>query len=733
MRVQTKIILLLTSTVVVFVTALVVARHFENARFRRIADAHAAQRTKSFDDFLKRHGEPLETLAKDFTYWDDMVRALHTHDRDWAAANLGDMPLATYHANALWIYQSDLVPFYAHNNLYSHELAEMPLPRSAIPALFAQTKFPHFFLQVPQGLMEVRGATIHPSQDSSRATPPQGYLFAGRLWSNASVREMALFTGNDIRLLPAGMGEPPRDHAGAEGMSFTRVLPGYDGKPAGYLAVASDSPVVAELYRFTDALVVWVLVFSVVVLGLLLLALMRWVNRPLRLISETLKKNNVAPLLKLTNDRGEFGKLAQIIRHFFEQRAALINEMNERREAEAALARSEEQLRQSAKMEAVGQLAGGVAHDFNNLLTAIIGYSDLLLDRYCTERAPRQAAEMIRKAGEQAAALTRQLLAFSRKQILQPRVIDVNTLVRDMETLLRRVIGEHIDLRTIADAPEARVRADRGQLEQVIVNLAVNARDAMPQGGLITIRTATAALDEESSRVQAGLPAGEYVIIAVTDTGIGMDKETQQHIFEPFFTTKEVGKGTGLGLATVYGIVKQSGGGISVESAPERGTSFRIYLPRETAPVDAPKPLPEAVAPTQEAETVLVVEDEEIVRKLVCAVLEKQGYHVLCAERGSEALAMCADHHGPIRLLITDVIMPEQSGPELARRILAQRPEAHVLFISGYSDVEIHTALDTELDLLPKPFTPRQLAQRVQEILRHGPPQPRALATADER
>ena len=298
-------------------------------------------------------------------------------------------------------------------------------------------------------------------------------------------------------------------------------------------------------------------------------------------------------------------------------------------------------------------------------------------------------------------------------------MLDVNTLVADMESLLRRVIGEHIDLRTVAEARESRVRADRGQIEQVIVNLAVNARDAMPHGGVITIRTADAALDEESSRVQAGLPPGEYVVIAVTDTGEGMDKETQQRIFEPFFTTKEAGKGTGLGLATVYGIVKQSGGGIAVDSVPGRGASFRIYLPTVREAVETPRPLPEPVEPTKEAETVLVVEDEEIVRKLVCAVLEKQGYHVLCAERGSQALAMCGTHHGPIHLLITDVIMPEQSGPELARRILAQRPEAHVLFISGYSDVEIHTALETELDLLPKPFTPRELAQRVHEILGH--------------
>jgi len=731
MKVQTKIILLLGLIVATFVAGIIAAKFSAKAKFDRIARARAEERTKSFDEFLRRRSEPLEMLAKDYSCWDDLVRALSTHDEKWAAENLNDSPLVSFGANAIWVYHRDLSPFFSHNNLYAEKLAEMPMPRSELPALFSENRTCHFFLNTPLGLMEIRGATIHPSEDSQRKTEPRGYFFAGKLWSNESVHEMGIFTNNDVELRlgdqPRSQPSPQQKQLNLESNSssagvlvFTRALNGFDGRPVAELVVTYTSPAVAELNRFMNSLIIGVIVFALVALVLLTLALTRWVSQPLRSISETLNTDNTALLLKLRNDSSEFGKISQLIRHFFEQRAILMKEIKDRQAAEQALTESEEQLRQSAKMEAVGRLAGGVAHDFNNLLTAIIGYANLLGERITSDRLARTATDSIRKAGEQAAALTRQLLAFSRKQILQPRVIDLNAVVREMETLLLRVIGEHIDLRTITDATDARVRADRGQLEQVIMNLAVNARDAMPNGGVLTIRTANVFLDEESTRVHAGMKPGEYVLIAVTDTGEGMDKETQQRIFEPFFTTKAPGKGTGLGLATVYGIIRQSGGGISVESAPQRGTSFRIYLPLERAPLDAPKthhggPIEQAI----EAETVLVVEDEEIVRKLLCSVLEHQGYKVLCAERGSEAFDLCEGHRGPIHLLITDVIMPEQSGPELARRVIAQRPEIAVLYISGYSDVELGAALETEIEILPKPFTPQQLARRVREILGH--------------
>ena len=453
-----------------------------------------------------------------------------------------------------------------------------------------------------------------------------------------------------------------------------------------------------------------------------------WVSRPLRLISQTLKTENLGPIRKLRGDRSEFGGVAKLIQEFFGQRESLLGEIVERKHAQEALRQSGEQLRQSQKMEAVGRLAGGVAHDFNNLLTAILGYSELLAARRDLDESCRQHVETIQKAGRQAAAVTHQLLAFSRKQILQPRVIDLNALVADFEKILRRVIGEHIELRTVATAESGRVRADPNQLEQVILNLGVNARDAMmPAGGKLTIRTASVRLDEAAAaRVAPDLAAGPYVLLEVADTGHGMDDEVKSRIFEPFFTTKGPGKGTGLGLSTVYGVVKQSGGTVLVESAPGAGCTFRVYLPQEQAELEdaRPKTVVPLEAPARRSETVLVVEDEEIVRQLVCTVLKDSGYDVICASNGIEALQMSEQHQGKIKLMITDVVMPQLGGLDLARRLAVLRPETRVLYVSGYSenDMSEQGILASDLEFLEKPFTPQALTRKVREVLQPQPP-----------
>ncbi len=377
------------------------------------------------------------------------------------------------------------------------------------------------------------------------------------------------------------------------------------------------------------------------------------------------------------------------------------------------------QLLQAQKMEAVGRLAGGIAHDFNNLLTAILGASDLLLEDLSVDASGRQEVEEIQKAAHRAAALTHQLLAFSRQQVLAPQVLDLNVLVADVEKLLRRLIGEDIELRTVLARNLSAVQADPGQLGQVVMNLAVNARDAMPRGGTLTIETANAELDETYASEHVPTPAGRHVMLAVTDTGIGMDEGTKAHLFEPFFTTKETGKGTGLGLATVYGIVKQSGGYIWVYSEPGHGTTFKIYLPRvEGVPLPtAPKPAaPESL---RGSETVLLAEDEPAVRSLTRRVLESYGYTVLTTEDGYEALRAAQEHQGPIPLLVTDVVMPKMSGRELAQRLLSERPEMKALYLSGYTDDAIvhHGVLEPGLAFLQKPFTPQTLARKVREVL----------------
>jgi PAS domain S-box-containing protein len=380
--------------------------------------------------------------------------------------------------------------------------------------------------------------------------------------------------------------------------------------------------------------------------------------------------------------------------------------------------RMQQQLLQAQKMEAVGRLAGGVAHDFNNLLTVITSYSEMLLGDLEPNDPKRDDVEQVRKAAEGAASLTRQLLAFSRQQVLQPRVVDLNDVVSGLRKILQRVIGEDVEFATTL-APDLRaVRADVGQLEQVLMNLAVNSRDAMPTGGKLTMETANVELDTDYARQHHLATAGQYVMLAVSDTGTGMDEATKARIFEPFFTTKGLGKGTGLGLATVYGIVKQSGGSVWVYSELGHGTSFKIYLPRVDAAVDDAAAAPVMGVP-RGTETVLVVEDAAAVRAVTRQVLQRQGYTILEAPNGEAALQVAAAHHGSIHLLLTDVVMPVLSGRLLAERLAPLRPDTRVLYTSGYTDDSIvrHGILEAGIAYLQKPFTPDSLARKVREVL----------------
>jgi two-component system, cell cycle sensor histidine kinase and response regulator CckA len=379
----------------------------------------------------------------------------------------------------------------------------------------------------------------------------------------------------------------------------------------------------------------------------------------------------------------------------------------------------EEQLRLSQKMEAVGQLAGGVAHDFNNLLTVILGYCILLLKDLGPEDSRRAPLEGINKAAERAAALTQQLLAFSRRELLAPRVLDLNAVVADMDKLLLRLIGENIELLTVLVPELGLVKADPGQIEQVIMNLVVNARDAMPTGGKLIIETAEVELDEAYARRHPAVEPGPYVMLAVSDTGHGMDEDTRARVFEPFFTTKEMGKGTGLGLAVVYEILKRSGGSVWVYSEPGLGTTFKAYLPKVEAASETPEAPTVKPGSRPRTETVLLVEDETAVRSLVRESLEKNGYLVLEASQATKALEASQRHVGPIQLLLLDVVMPDISGQKLADRLKSLRPEAKVLYMSGYTDTAIvqHGLLEPGVAILQKPFTPEALSRKVREVL----------------
>jgi two-component system, cell cycle sensor histidine kinase and response regulator CckA len=379
----------------------------------------------------------------------------------------------------------------------------------------------------------------------------------------------------------------------------------------------------------------------------------------------------------------------------------------------------EEQLMQSQKMEAVGQLAGGVAHDFNNILTAIVGYTDLLAAEFGADTRQLEDLEEIRKAARRAAALTRQLLSFSRKQVLEPRIVDINGVVMNLDKMLRSLMSENITLKmNLAEDLDA-ARVDPNQLEQVIMNLAINSRDAMPEGGTLTIETANAKLDDDYAARHISVIPGDYVMLAVSDTGSGMTDDVKARIFEPFFTTKPAGRGTGLGLSTVYGIVKQSGGNIWLYSEPDKGTTFKIYLPAVQAlPEDVGKPAP-AEAPRQGSGTVLLVEDDEQLRRLTHRALAAQGYVILEADRGRTALELSRRHKGPIDLLLTDVVMPDTNGRKLADTLRASRPGLRVLYMSGYPDGAImdHGMLEPGVAYLAKPFTTEAITRKVREVL----------------
>ena len=404
---------------------------------------------------------------------------------------------------------------------------------------------------------------------------------------------------------------------------------------------------------------------------------------------------------------------------------ALLDETTERK-------RVEEQLRQAQKMEAIGRLAGGVAHDFNNLLGVILGHSDLLLNRLEPGSPLQRHVDLILKTSARAATLTHQLLAFSRKQILAPRVLDLNAVVAGMERMLRRLIGEDIDLVIAPGTGLDRIMADPGQMEQVILNLAANARDAMPRGGRLTLETANVELDEAYTRQHPGASAGRHVLLALSDTGAGMDPETRERLFEPFFTTKESGKGTGLGLATVYGIVKQSGGNIWVYSEPGHGTAFKIYLPRAEAPAEAPAAEPPPAPAPRGTETILLVEDENDLRDLAGDVLTSHGYRVLSAASPSQALGLLDGHAGPIHLLLTDVVMPGMSGRDLAQLLGRRYADLRVLYMSGYTDEAIvqHGVLAPGTHFLQKPFTPDTLTRQARQVLEMAPTSPETPAPA---
>ncbi len=436
-----------------------------------------------------------------------------------------------------------------------------------------------------------------------------------------------------------------------------------------------------------------------------------------------MEKGKIKPRKAVSDSEKEVFKLysERLVKKLEQKMLDLEKEIAERKRAEEERKKLEAQLHQAQKMEAIGTLASGVAHDFNNILTTIIGNAEIALMDVIKDESLRKGIEEIKKAGEKAASLTRQLLAFSRKQIVQPKILNINELLTDIEKMLGRLIGEDIELLTIPEAALWQVEIDPGQIEQMIMNLSVNARDAMPKGGKLTLETANAYLDWNYFREHdiKGKKIGHYVMLAISDTGSGMNKETQEHIFEPFFTTKKVGKGTGLGLSTVYGVVKQNNGFIWLYSEPGQGSTFKIYLPKVKGDAEPEKREQTSVDDLSGSETVLIVEDDDSLRNFAQKILHIYGYRTLNAKNGEDAIRVCKEHDGQIALIITDVVMPKMDGRETAERLQHLYSQMKVIYMSGYTDNAIvhHGVLEPGLNFLEKPFTLEGLARKVREVL----------------
>jgi two-component system cell cycle sensor histidine kinase/response regulator CckA len=440
---------------------------------------------------------------------------------------------------------------------------------------------------------------------------------------------------------------------------------------------------------------------------------------PFIIVSGTVGEDTAVAAMRLgVQDYLMKGKLARLV-------PAVERELREsegrraRVRAEETLRKTELQLLHAQKLEAVGRLASGIAHDFNNLLSVVLSYSGLILADLKADDPLRLDIEQIEKAGVRAANLTRQLLAFSRQQVLQPRVLDLNQVLLGMDPMIRRLLGADVELTVLRSSGLGKIVADPGQIEQVVTNLVVNARDAMPDGGMLTIETKNIDLDQDYAAQHHGVTPGPHVVFAITDTGIGMDRDTQTRVFEPFFTTKERGKGTGLGLSTVIGIVEQSGGHVWVYSEPGQGSTFRVYLPRTGAALPDLTSLPPPPSSRRGSETVLLVEDDDPVRTVACGILRRNGYRVLEASNGGEALLVCEQHTAKIHLLLTDVVLPRMSGRQLVERLARVRPDMKVLFMSGYTEEAIlqHGILESEVAYLQKPLTPAVLTRKVREVL----------------
>jgi signal transduction histidine kinase len=732
MTLSTKTVVLLGGTLTALIVALSMTFHAVFLdRFETLQEQDAIESATRALGALADDTARLRALTEDYAVWDETFEFMRTRDMRFRETGLPttQQAIARVSLVALIDLRGDLV----FGTALDGEDAVAPLPAGAEkvladPALRPQdSEGVHGVLRLGDHLLLV---AAHPILRSDASGPQRGTLVLARFLEARQLDDLARYAHaaltahriddprlpEDVRWARSLLSSARRTLAAPQASNATASFALVDdvfGEPALIFRVESPRRILREgragLAYLIGALLVVGVGFGAVALYLIQSLVLARLGRLSAEVGRIAAAADFAARVAIPGD-DELSRLAGDVNGMLAALEASRHRLEE----------SESRLRQSQKMEAVGRLAGGVAHDFNNLLGVIIGYAELLAPRVDGESQQKRVQQIL-KAAERAASLTRQLLTFSRKQVLQPRVLDLNAVVREIEPMLQRLIGEHIELTTRLDGALGRVRADASQIEQVLMNLAVNARDAMPRHGTLAIETGN--LSPEAA-LEDGLRAEAYAVLTVTDDGAGMDAQTLNRIFEPFFTTKGPGKGTGLGLATVYGIVEQSGGSIRVRSEPGRGAEFRICLPAVVSDaVRVPAPDRAPPAPDQGGETILLVEDQDMLRGLARDTLTACGYDVLEAVGSEEALKLSEAYSGPIHLLVTDVLMPKLSGPELAAQLRPRRPDMQVLYVSGYTDDSLghHGTLGEDVNFLQKPYPAALLCGKVREVLDKKP------------
>jgi len=716
-------LLVLLGLTIGYGTGLLAIRKWQSEQVDTTLRKQVVQKQEFFDKLLALRGRPLYSYAYDYTFWDEMVQFVEEADSTWGAENIAES-MSTYDAQAVWVFDPDFRLVYHVCEPPDTLLCDFQVLREAYRPLFARSPLAHFFAYSPAGLLEIRGATIHPTNDDERRTTPRGYFFAGSIWGEAFLNELGQLANGQVSLQPCDAvslqegGE--YDRTGR--VSWRRALYGWDGRPIALLEVETLSAEVQQQLRVANFVSVLSALLTLTLLGLTAFVMTRWVVLPLRRITGSLDGEEIGPIRKLRSQPTEFGHIARLIQQFFQQKSELVKEIEDRRRAEREKEKLESQLQRTQRLQTIGTLAGGVAHNFNNLLTPIVGFADMALRQLEPDNQVRPNIEQILQAASRAKDLVREILTFSRGGEEQRSLSQLHLVFKEALGLIRASVPPNIEIRENLDECGGTVFCDASQMHQVLMNLCTNAFDAMREsGGILEVSLDSIEVDHHLSWLRLNLNEGHYARLTVSDTGCGMDRATMEHIFEPFFTTKEAGEGVGLGLSVLHGIVLAHGGGVTVYSEPEKGTTFRIYLPTQRESTQGPSP--DKRPAVSGGESVLLVDDEPVIVDMGKQMLEQLGYRVKAVTSSEEAFRLFRSTPGDFDILITDQTMPCMTGDRLATEALNIRPDLPVVMITGFSEcvtTQNYRALGIR-EYVMKPLLMRELAEAVRRALQPQP------------